>query len=76
LSRAAYERYRTAARNARPAQLAGLISHAEFLKTGGEPLDPLAGLRPAQAPVFGPTNTRIELTLQPAAPPIRPKPKR
>ena len=76
LDRAAYERYRTAARKARPGQLAGLISHAEFLKTGGQvPIDPLAGLRPAQAPVFGPTNTRIELTLQPAAPPVRRKPK-
>ncbi len=75
LNRAAYERYRTAARNARPGQLAGLISQAEFLKTGGKaPVDPLAGLFPP-APAFGPTSTRIKLPTQPAFPPVRRKPK-
>jgi tryptophan halogenase len=76
LNRAAYDRYCTAVRNARPGQLAGLISHAEFLKTGGKtPVDPLAGLRPAQAPVFGPANTSIKLAIQPTFPPVRRKPK-
>ena len=77
LDRAAFERYRTAVRNARPGQLAGLVSHAEFLKTGGEaPIDPLAGLRPAMAQTFVPTNTRIELPAQQAFPSVRRKPKR
>lgn len=76
LNRAAYDRYCTAVRNARPGQLAGLISHAEFLKTGGKtPVDPLAGLRPAQAPAFGPANTSIKLAIQPTFPSIRRKPK-
>jgi Tryptophan halogenase len=77
LSRAAFERYRSAVRNARPDKLAGLISQAEFLRTGGEaPVDPLAGLRLAKAPAFGPAGTRIELPTQPAYPPVRRKPKR
>jgi flavin-dependent dehydrogenase len=77
LSRAAFDKYRSAARNARPAQLAGLISHAEFLKIGGEvPVDPLAGLRPAKAPAFGLASTKIKLPTQPAFPPIGRKPKR
>jgi len=77
LDRAAYERYRDAVRNARPGQLAGLISHAEFLKTRGEaPVDPFASLRQAKAPAFGPANTSIRLPIQPAYPAIRRKPKR
>lgn len=77
LSRTAYERYRTAARDARPGQLAGLISHAAFVKTGGKAtVDPLAGLRPAHAPVFGPMSTSIKLPLQPTSTPARRKPKR
>ncbi|MEZ5826864.1 MAG: tryptophan halogenase family protein [Hyphomicrobiales bacterium] len=77
LSRTAYERYRTAARDARPGQLAGLISHAAFLKTGGKAtVDPLAGLRPAHAPVFSPMSTSIKLPLQPTSTPGRRKPKR
>jgi flavin-dependent dehydrogenase len=77
LSRAAFDKYRSAVRNARPGQLAGLISHAEFLKTGGEaPADPLAGLRPAKAPAFGVTSTSIKLPTQPTFPPVRRKPKR
>jgi len=76
LNRAAYERYRTDMRKARPDQLAGLISHADFLKTGGKaPVDRLAGLRLAKAPAFGPTSTRIELPPQPASRPVRRKPK-
>lgn len=66
LNRAAYERYRTAARNARPGQLAGLISQAEFLKTGGKaPVDPLAGLFPA--PAFGPTDQYEDQAPNPAS---------
>ena len=76
LNRVAYDRYRSAARNARPAQLAGLISHAAFLKTGGKaPAPPLAGLRPAQAPGFSPMSMSIKLPLQPASAPSRRKPK-
>jgi len=76
LNRAAYERYRTDMRKARPDQLAGLIGHAEFLKTGGRaPVDPLAGLRLAKAPAYAPINTRIELPPQPAYRPVRRKPK-
>ena len=77
LDRTAFERYRTAARRARPGQLAGLISHAEFLKTRGKaPVDPLASLRLGAAPTFGPTNTSIKLPTQPAYPSARGKPKR
>ena len=76
LSRAVYERYSTATRKARPDQLAGLISHAEFLKTGGKaPVGPLAGLQLTGAPAFGPTSTRIELPARPTYPPVRRKPK-
>jgi hypothetical protein len=74
LSRTAYERYRTAERKARPGQLAGLISHAEFLKTGGKaPAGPLMNPYPAAAPAFG---TKIKLPVQPASSPVRRKPKR
>jgi hypothetical protein len=77
LNRAAFERYRTAVRNARPRQLEGLISQAEFLRTGGEAtVDPLAGLRLAKAAAFGPAGTRIELPIPPAYPPARRRPKR
>jgi hypothetical protein len=63
-------------RKARPDQLAGLIGHAEFLKTGGRAsVDPLAGLRLAKAPAYAPINTRIELPPQPAYRPVRRKPK-
>jgi tryptophan halogenase len=76
LNRAAFDRYRTEVRNARPAQLAGLISHAEFLNTGGKaPVGSLASSHPAAAPAFGPTNTRIKFPTQPAYPPVRRKPK-
>ncbi len=76
LNRTAFERYRTAARHARPGQLAGLISHAEFLKTGGKaPVDPLANLRLGPAPAYGPTNTSIKLPTQPARSPVGRKPK-
>lgn len=66
LSRTTYERYRSAVREERREQLAGLISHAEFLKTGGAPVNVLAGLRPAGAPAFGRTNTKIEFPAQSA----------
>ena len=76
LNRAAYERYRTRMRKARPGQVAGLISHASFLKTGGKaPADPLAGLRLANAPAFGSTSMKITLPAQPAYPSVPRKPK-
>ena len=76
LNRTAYERYRADVRRARPNQLAGLISHAEFLKTGGKaPAGPLANSRPTGAPVFGLGGTRISLPTQPAFPPAGRKPK-
>jgi len=76
LSRAAFEQYSTAARNARPAQLAGLVSHAEFLKTMGQaPIAPLTNPRAAKAPAFGPVSTKIMLPVPPTHPPIRRKPK-
>src|SRR5680860_812336 len=62
LNRAVYERYSTATRKARPDQIAGLISHAEFLKTGGRaPAGPFANPRPANVAAFAPTGTRIAL---------------
>ena len=74
LSRSAYERYRTAERKARPAQLAGLISHAEFLKTRGKaPAGRLGDPRTAGLPSA--PATRIKLPLQPAYPRARFKPK-
>jgi hypothetical protein len=77
LSRTAFERYLAAVGKARPGQLARLISHAEFLKTAGKaPAGPLATPRPAMAPAFGPTSTRINLSTQPTYPPVRRKPKR
>jgi len=76
LSRTAYERYRADVRRERPNQLAGLISHAEFLKTGGRaPAGPLAHPRPTGAPAFGLGGTRISLPSQPAHPPVGRKPK-
>ncbi|MEM7191762.1 MAG: tryptophan 7-halogenase, partial [Pseudomonadota bacterium] len=75
LSRNAYDRFRTAALKERPNQLAGLISHAEFLKTGGkhqagawsaQPIDPGAG--------FGLAGTKISLS--PRAPRARPPRKK
>jgi Tryptophan halogenase len=76
LDRAKFEQYRLAMRNARPAQIAGLISHAEFLKTMGEaPAGPLANPRPAKAPAFGPVSTKIKFPAQPAYPPIQRKPQ-
>jgi len=77
LSKTAYERYRAEVHNTRPGQLAGLISQAEFLKTGGRvAADPTAGLRLASAPAFGSSNTRIELAAQPAPSFAKRKPKR
>jgi flavin-dependent dehydrogenase len=77
LSRATFERYLAAVRDARPGQLAGLISHAEFLKTGGAaPAGPLASARPAQTPGLGPASMKIKLPTQPAYPSVRRKPKR
>ncbi|MGH6736631.1 MAG: tryptophan halogenase family protein [Methyloceanibacter sp.] len=77
LNPAAFKQYRAAARRARPGQLTGLISHAEFLKTGGAaPVDPLVSLRPAEAPAFRPTSTSIKLPSQALFPSVRPKPKR
>ena len=76
LNRTAFERYRADVRRARPNQLAGLISHAEFLKTGGRaPAGPLANPRPTGAPAFGLGSTRINLPTQPAYPPVGRKPK-
>jgi len=75
-ARVAFERYRTDVRNARPGQLAGLISHAEFLKTGGQGASrPVGEPAPAKAPGFGLTSTRIKLQTQPTYPPVRRKPK-
>ncbi|MGK2923233.1 MAG: hypothetical protein ACSLE4_10685, partial [Methyloceanibacter sp.] len=74
LSRTAYERFRAGERKARPGQLAGLISHAEFLKTGGKAAGPLAS--PAMAPAFAPGGTKIKLPIQAASRPARRKPKR
>ena len=66
LSRAAYERFRNAVRDARPAQLKGFIGQAEFLKSGGKlPAGQRAAARPATLPGLGagpsPSNTRIRL---------------
>ena len=74
LSRTAYERFRAGERKARPGQLAGLISHAEFLKTGGKAAGPLASS--AMAPAFAPGGTKIKLPIQAASRPARRKPKR
>jgi len=76
LNRAAFEQYSAASRNARLAQLTGLISHAEFLKTiGHAPVAPLANPRAAKAPAFGPVSTKIMLPVPPTHPPIRRRPK-
>ena len=76
LSRTAYDRYRAAERKARPGQLEGLISHAEFLKTRGKPaVGPFSGAQPGAAPAFAPAGTRIKLHPQPAFPMAPPKPK-
>jgi len=77
LSRTAYERYGAAERKARPGQLAGLIGHAEFLKTGGKaPAGPLAMPRPGEMPAFATGGTKIRLPAQPKFLPVRRKPKR
>lgn len=68
LSRTAYDRYRTAERKARPGQVAGLISHAEFLKTGGKPpAGMFTGPHSAEMAAFAPT-TKIKLPAQPGRP--------
>lgn len=77
LSREAYERYRNAERKERPNQLAGLISHAEFLKTGGKaPAGPLAQPQPVNAPAFASSSMKIKLPPQAKFSPARRKPKR
>ncbi len=73
LSRATYDRYLAAARKDRPGQLEGLISHAEFLKTGGTAL---AGVFSGPMPGFGASGTRIKLPVQPAPAPKRRKRRR
>jgi tryptophan halogenase len=74
LSRTAYERFRTSERKARPGQIAGLISHAEFLRTGGKAAaGPLA--TPTVAPAFTPGGMKIKLPLQAASRSVRRKPK-
>ncbi|MEG6508947.1 tryptophan halogenase family protein [Methyloligella sp. 2.7D] len=78
LNRAAYERHRAAMHKARPEQLAGLISHAEFLKTGGKkPVNPFAGFgAQGEAPAFGAASTRIKLQTRPKRPPQQKRRKR
>ncbi|MFD0987946.1 tryptophan halogenase family protein [Methyloligella solikamskensis] len=62
LSRMAYERYRSEARKARPNQLEGLVSQAEFLKTGGKaPGGPLAQPSMPDFSSFAPGSTKIKL---------------
>jgi len=74
LSRTAYERFRTSERKARPGQIAGLISHAEFLKTGRKvAAGPLAA--PTVAPAFTPGGMKIKLPLQASSRSARRKPK-
>jgi hypothetical protein len=69
LQRSAYERYRNEVHDARPDQLRGLISQAEFLKSGGKlPAGVLATPRSADLPNFGPSNTKIRLAAQPKFP--------
>jgi len=76
LSRTAYDRYRAAERKARPGQLEGLISHAEFLKTGGKAAaTPFMGAPPGVAPALAPAGTKIRLPTQPAHRAARRKPK-
>ncbi len=72
LNRAAYDAYRAAVRKERPGQLEGLVSHAEFLKTGGQPLaGSVTGAFSAELPPFGLAGTRIKLPIQ--RPPLRGK---
>ncbi len=72
LNRAAYDAYRAAVRKERPGQLEGLVSHAEFLKTGGQPLaGSVTGAFSAELPAFGSAGTRIKLPIQ--RPPLRGK---
>jgi tryptophan halogenase len=76
LSRTAYERHRTAERKERPDQLAGLVSHAEYLRTGGKPPAGLfTGPHVAETAAFAPS-MRIKLPPQPAFRPGRRRPKR
>jgi hypothetical protein len=66
LSRAAYDKYRGEVHDARPAQLKGLVSQAEFLKTGGK-LPAGAMMRPVEVAGLGPSNTQIRLPGLPQA---------
>ncbi len=76
LSRTAYDRYRAAERKARPDQLAGLVSHAEFLKSGGKaPVGLFTSSQVVDAPAFA-SATRIKLPPSPAFSHGRRKPKR
>ena len=69
LSRTAYERYRTSARKERPDQLAGLISHAEFLKTGGKaPAGAWMGQPASAGPGFRPAGTKDQAAISDAPP--------
>ena len=71
-----YEQYLGAVRNARPAQVAGLVGQAEFLRRIGETsVGPLANPRPAKAPALGPVSTKIMLPMHASYRPIRRKPK-
>jgi Tryptophan halogenase len=74
LSRSAYEKYRAAERKERPDQIAGLIGHAEFLKTGGKAAGPVTSPPPLM-PAFGPGGTRIKLPVQAPNRAARRKPK-
>jgi flavin-dependent dehydrogenase len=74
LSRSAYEEYRAAERKERPDQIAGLIGHAEFLKTGGKAAGPVTSPPPLM-PAFGPGGTRIKLPVQAPNRAARRKPK-
>jgi flavin-dependent dehydrogenase len=74
LSRSAYEKYRAAERKERPDQIAGLIGHAEFLKTGGKAAGPVTSPPPLM-PAFGPGGTRIKLSVQAPNRAARRKPK-
>jgi tryptophan halogenase len=66
LSRAAYDKYRGEVHDARAAQLKGLVSQAEFLKTGGK-LPAGAMMRPVEVAGLGPSNTQIRLPGLPQA---------
>jgi tryptophan halogenase len=66
LSRALYERYRNEVHDARPNQIKGLVSQAEFLRNGGKaPGGAFASVKPQDLAAFGPSNTKIRLPMQP-----------